>query len=135
MPGILARLGLLILTKGERMGDPRWINPKNSKGYVLEIDQELYDRMPTIVEAYFHGRYAYKTILRFDATGTAEDREWVIYGDNWHIQMDAGFVSKENRFILMILAHPEGEHEVRSIGKILNGQRQIGLRGLIQAHD
>lgn len=115
---------------GWRMTTRGWIDPKNSCGSVLEVDGGLFSRLPQIIEAHLRGRYEYKSTLKRDAAAKLTECAWVVSSDGWQMQLDAGLTKKENRLIVMILAHPEGEQEVRSAAKLLLAEGARWLSGI-----
>ena len=112
------------------MAAQAWINPKNSKFSHMQVDKELCERLPTILEPCFHGKRAYLSTQSVDANGNIKNRSWGITADNWSLQIDVYFRKNDELDDVLIMGNLSGESEVRSIAKILKDNGATWLKGI-----
>src|SRR5262245_51895389 len=94
----------------------RFISPKEDVGCILEIDRELYHRLPQIIQPYLGRTFSNESVEKVEPTS---GHSWIVGTEEWTLVIEAGPVPRSGRFECFIHAHPEAAQEVRALASLL----------------
>jgi hypothetical protein len=109
----------------------KYIDPKSSKGYILEFDRGSIQQLSEKVVAQISGKYPFKTILQTSRSGETEDVTWQVKSGMGLVQIEAGMPKNSANLIVSVLANLPAQSLARELakellaggGKLLSGEK------------